>query len=818
MKRLFCLLLAAVLTFGITAAFADDELVSFDDNPGSFLSSPDDELGEDDEEIELVPYDYDHITIGNPTPMNGQFFTDLWGNDTSDIDVRYLVNGYNLITWDSTISVSRFDRSVVSSAVVIDDENGNRSYLMTLYNDLYYSDGTQITAKDYAFSLLLQCSPVIGELGGHPAVLDYIVGYEDYASGNTPYISGVRMPSDNIIIITIKQEALPYFYELSRLSIYPYPIHAIAPGYTVADGGNGVMLYDLEPEVVPAVFNAEELRNTILTPEVGYMTHPDPVSGPYRILSYDGVTAEFEINPYYKGNEAGKKPRIKRLTYTVADNESMIQELGEGRFALLNKVAYETAIQDGMRLTMDQTQYTFSVYPRVGLTYLYFNPNSILVQEQKVRQALAYCLDKTMFISDYVGRYGVPMDGLYGFGQWMYDAATGIMPYPVNLADDATEEEIAAYDEGQLAWDELTFDGITIYELDTEEANRLLDEAGWVLNELGERYDPQKDIVRCKEIDGELRKLELVLGYQPRADVEQAFADYLTVNLAEAGIQLTLEPLEFDYIVEAHNKHSFEGLDVIYFGDNFNISFDPQPFFGDEEAPEDEDSLRSAYQELFALSDDMAHTQPQDILGYMQKWIFLQQRLSELLPVIPVYSNVYFDFYTQELDDYWIEEFQSWAKAIVPARMRTIRSSDDEGIGLEVTSLEDGDLDLSQFRTRTVRDSEEYAEGSLSLFPEYVRKEIPAEYRSIHEFVAAKLDSEIDAEADYIELEYSFQTPYAEDEQVYVLFGIPGKGSDVDWFVQQGVGLEDGSIRVEMEKENWQKLVDITFALAVVSK
>ena len=87
MKRLFCLLLAAALTLGITAAFAEeDELVTFDDGPGAFFSAPGGE-GEE-EEIELVPYDYDHITIGNPTPLNGQFFTDLWGNDTSDIDVR----------------------------------------------------------------------------------------------------------------------------------------------------------------------------------------------------------------------------------------------------------------------------------------------------------------------------------------------------------------------------------------------------------------------------------------------------------------------------------------------------------------------------------------------------------------------------------------------------------------------------------------------------------------------------------------------------------------------------------------------------------
>ena len=817
MKRLFCLLLAAALTLGITAAFAEeDELVTFDDGPGAFFSAPGGE-GEE-EEIELVPYDYDHITIGNPTPLNGQFFTDLWGNDTSDIDVRYLVNGYDLITWDSEISIFRFDRSVVSGAVVTDDEEGNRSYLMTLYDDLYYSDGTQITAWDYAFSLLFQCSPVIGELGGHPAVLDYIVGYEDYASGSTPYISGVRVPADNTIVITVKQEALPYFYELSRLSLYPYPIHAIAPGCRVADEGSGVLLQDSEVDGAPAAFSVDALRNTIFAPDGGYMTHPDPVSGPYRIVSYDGTTAEFEINPFFKGDEAGKKPRIKQLTFTSADNDSMIQALGEGRYALLNKVAYESAVQDGIHLTIDQPQFTFSAYPRVGLTYFYFNPNSPLVQEQSVRQAIACCLDKATFVEEYVGRYGILIDGLYGFSQWTYDAATGSMPYPVELAEDATDEEIAAYDEGQAAWEALSLDGLTRYELNTDEAARLLDEAGWSLNERGEPYDPETDGVRCKDFDGELRKLELVLGYQPGADVEQAFADHLTGYLAEAGIRLTIVPLAFESIVESHNKHLFDSEDMIYFGDNFNISFDPAQFFGDAEAPANEDSLQGAYQELFALSVDLAHTQPRDILGYMQKWITFQERLSELLPIIPVYSNVYFDFYTRELDEYWIEEYPSWAKAIVPARMHTIKSQEDEAVGIDIASLEESDVDLSRFTTRTVRDNADYSDGSLSLFPEYVRKAVPSEYRTLNEFVSGELDTEIDEESETIEMVYAFQTPYAEGEPVYLLFGVPGKGSDVDWFVKQGVGLEDGSVRVELEKDQWEKLVDITFALAVVSK
>ena len=35
-----------------------------------------------------------HLTVGNPTQVSGMFFSDLWGNNTSDIDVRTLLSGY----------------------------------------------------------------------------------------------------------------------------------------------------------------------------------------------------------------------------------------------------------------------------------------------------------------------------------------------------------------------------------------------------------------------------------------------------------------------------------------------------------------------------------------------------------------------------------------------------------------------------------------------------------------------------------------------------------------------------------------------------
>ncbi len=435
MKKLFSLFMLLALLTGVLSVFAqtDDEMFiieddGFDSEFFEFDDEFEDDFGDviDEEEDEwdldsLVAYDYKHITVGNPTPLDGKFFTDLFGNDTSDADVRRLVAGYNLVTWNFEKSYFHFDNSVVSNVIVTMDEDENRNYMIILYNDLYFSDGTPINAYSYAFSALLQSSPLMRDLGVEPAIFDYLVGYEDYAEGKTPYLAGVKIIKDNILLLTVKGESLPYFYELDRLAFYPYPIHKIAPGCAVYDDGQGAYIGNENSAATEPIFTGDLLKQTILDEKTGYLSLPTPGSGPYDIISYDGTNAVFEINPYYKGNEQGKKPRINMLTYHGADRESMIGDLSEGKYALLNKVTYSPEILEGLQLTVTQPQFTRATYPRIGLTYVYFNPLSKNVQTQAVRQAIAYGFDRDSLIQSYAGNFGLRMDCLTGIGHWPMD-------------------------------------------------------------------------------------------------------------------------------------------------------------------------------------------------------------------------------------------------------------------------------------------------------------------------------------------------------------------------------------------------------------
>ncbi len=237
----------------------------------------------------------DHLTVGNATPMDGKFFTEMWEDVTSDGDVRSLIHAYNLVMWDGEKGVFTHDPSVVNAIGIMDNEYGDRAYLIALHDNLYYSDGSKITAWDYAFSYLLSIAPEIDEIGGHSVKRNYLFGYSAYMDGTVNYLAGVQVLEDDQLMITIDHEFLPFFYETGLISCVPYPISVIAPGVEVRDDGYGVYLANIDDSVKEPIFNAELLRKTILDPETGYQTFPKVNSGPYTLESWDGTTVTLSL-------------------------------------------------------------------------------------------------------------------------------------------------------------------------------------------------------------------------------------------------------------------------------------------------------------------------------------------------------------------------------------------------------------------------------------------------------------------------------------------------------------------------------------------
>ena len=663
MKRWIALLLAGILLTGTGTAAAEDLDEGFfeDEEPAGTV-----------DESWVNPYpdrDYGELVVGNPTPMDGKFFTGMWGNATSDIDVRSLVSGYYLTTWGYEESIFRKSNHVVSGMIVSDDPEGDRTYTFALYDDLYFSDGTKITAWDYAFAVLFQAAPEIAETGGLPMNLSYLKGYEEYVSGEAKGFAGVRVLRDYEIEFTVKHEYLPYFFELYRLCFCPFPIHEIAPGCKVYDDGEGCYIGNEDLTVPERIFSVKLLEDTVMDPDFGYLSHPTVGSGPYIITGWDGMTCTFEINPYYKGDEEGHIPTIPKLRYTLGRNEDMVELLKEDEFQLLNKVTRQDSILKGIQLVGAGLGYTMSNYPRIGLTFIVFTPDREALQEQNVRKAINYCFEKEKTVDEYTAGYGIPMDGLIGLGQWMYTLVAGsTLDYPVTLPENPTRQEQAEYDALIAEWESLSLDGLKHYELNVEKAVQLLEENGWTLNAEGKPFRAGEDEVRCKEIDGKLVKLDLTCAYPETNYTATSLLTLFVPNLAQAGIKLTLIPLDMKTLLRSYNDRDLEEIDMFYLGDDFNVEFDPQLFFlpGDPKAPY-EDTMAWTHAQMYEYARLMCETEPHDVLGFIKKWITFQEQLSDMLPMIPVYSNVYFDFYTSDLTNYNILKYITWGDAIVPA-------------------------------------------------------------------------------------------------------------------------------------------------------
>ena len=638
MKKVICCLLAVILAGMVLCpvnlrTFAAAEDMEFEDDFGEEFDDGDTEE-EAAESVYTGPeYEYEHLVVGNPTPLSGNFTTQMWGYNTSDVDITALINAYNLVYWDYGTGNFQTDPTAVSGVNVMEDEKGNRTYMLAIQQGLTYSDGTPITAADYAFSILLSVAPQVRELGGDTENYAWIPGVKEYRDGTAQAVDGVHL----------------------------------------TEGEAGVH--------ISGEFTTDLLRETLLNEKTGYVSHPQAVSGPYQLISFnkETATAEFVINNAYIGNRDGILPTIERLTVVPVSNDTMMDELAAGKIGLLNKVTLSDSVLQGIGLVGTQN-YAFESYPRTGMSFISFNCEKETVSSEAVRQAMAMCLDKEETVSRYTGNYGIRVDGYYGIGQWMYQAMAGSLGYPGEApADDAGAGALQAYEEAEEAWGALKEAEIRRYELDPEGAAKLLEENGWTLNEAGDPFDPAKDAVRCKEIDGQRIALRLK-GVCP-ADtklgsvLEETFVPYL----AQAGIVLELEGMDWQKLLNQYYRQEERNCDIMVLASNFSEVFDPRNVFN----PADAETGMNNYtgirdEELYRLAQEMSRTEPGDYLGYMERWLAFQNRFQEIVPMISIYGNAYFDFYTRYLKDYEISAEVTWSQAVVPAYLSDPGSPEEE--------------------------------------------------------------------------------------------------------------------------------------------
>lgn len=581
------------------------------------------------------------ITFGSITELGGDFYSSMWSSNGADMDVQSLIHGYSIFAYQKETGSSELDTNVAEDFKAIENEDGSKTFEVTIKKDLCYNDGTPITAKDYVFTVLLQSHPEVTDLKAGTTYGYSFVGYDEYNSrpeGKTEgqisdVFAGVRLLDDYKFSVTVRKDELPYYYDQLNASIAPTPIKVVAPNADVVDEGKGCK--------ITGDFTTEILEKTLCDTDTGYRYYPKVTCGPYMLDSFDTTTriAVLKYNPKFKGDYNGQKPQIAQIVVKKVSDATQVDELVAGQVDILPEVGGKKGITPGLD-AVDQDKIDYETYERCGYGKINFVCDIGPTQFLKVRQAIAHLLDVPEFARQYSGGYATTVYGAYGLAQWMYKE---------NAAK--IEEEFNKYP------------------LDIEKAKQLLIEDGWTLNSKGEEFKEGVDKVRYKKVDGKL--MELFIKHLATTDnpVSDLLSTMLPANMEKVGMKYEQTAVTFPVLVTHLTGQVPERTFNMM---NLASAFYPEfsPYFSYRTEDEYMGTHNRNYikdEELAATAKAIKNTQPGDKAAYSKNWYAFQKRWNEVLPDIPLYSDQYHCFFSKKLKNYSADAFWTFTSAILYA-------------------------------------------------------------------------------------------------------------------------------------------------------
>lgn len=247
-------------------------------------------------------------------------------------------------------SLFRFDnnRSIINDLGTGYETSDSKVWTVTIRNDVKFSDGTNLTAEDVAFSFNTAAKSE---------------GYLFYDS-----FEKTEVLDDYTVQITLKEPQAEFLYTLARQPIVPHDY-----------------------------YNNE----TYGEKPIG--------SGPYKLVQWDkGQQAIFELNEYYYG----KKPEFKKLTILFYEEDAAFNAAKKGEVDIAtipNNYANETI--EGMHLealpSYDTIYITLPYLNNTGNKTEDGNPiGNNVTSDLSIRKALYTAMNRQKLIDDVLLGYG----------------------------------------------------------------------------------------------------------------------------------------------------------------------------------------------------------------------------------------------------------------------------------------------------------------------------------------------------------------------------------------------------------------------------
>lgn len=482
LRRKWLLLLIFLLTLGIVLAACSSDTSGGDTEEGEAGAETEtEEPAEGEEEATGEPQMGGTLTGAMDTAPAG-VFNPIFYEEAYEANILDFTHE-ELLSQNESLE---FEPNLATEWEINDDQT---EITLTLKEGVTWHDGEDFTADDVVYTYKAMSSPGYIEAGGIRT--EYVVrllGYEEFNNGDTEEFKGVVAEDDHTVTFKFAEPNVTILKDVA-FPIIPEHIFGDVPIAEIPEH--------------PATLNAGEVIGT----------------GPFQFTEMlDREQYVLEKNAeYWKG-----EPYLDQIVWRVVEQSVMLGLLENGEIDFIADPTgvppadYETVAGLDHIEIIEQTDFGYQL---MGYKVNHrtdadvesgtiepdnWEPNEDM-SDQLVRQAMAYAVDRKALVDNL----------LYGHGS--------VINAPI-------AQQFWAYDE----------DAVTPYEYDPEQANALLDEAGYVdTNDDGMRETP----------DGEewVVNLNYPTGNQLREDAAPILAQFLE----EVGITIDLrQPKEMTAYVE----------------------------------------------------------------------------------------------------------------------------------------------------------------------------------------------------------------------------------------------------------------------------
>ena len=630
-KKILSLLLAGLLTLSVAACGQQQTVTNNDQGSSSSEASQTSEESSDLSSGERPTEPTGQMVIGSITQVINEFYDTGFSTSETNYNMYDLIHGgYDTVVF-SKEGEFQYNDTVVASHEETENEDGTKTYTVTINDGLVWSDGTPITAKDYVFAVLLENSDEMAGVDGYPCNSGYTyVGYDEWLDGSADAFAGVRLVDDMTFSLTVKAEELPYHFDITYATIRPRPLHVIAPECDVEDTENGA--------TITGDFTTELLQETINNVETGYRYNPKVTCGPYLFDNFDEASqqATLKANPEFVGDYRGVKPSIETLVIKTVSSDTMMNELESGSVDLLYGCSGGDTINAGLDL-VEEGKAADTTYMRNGYGKIQFDCSVFPTDSQNVRQAIAYCLDRNEFARQYTGGYGSVVHSFYGLAQWEY--------------------------QDSVEW---INENLNTYEMNVDAAKELLEADGWNLNADGTPYSGTG--TRYKEVDGEIVPLVITWCNSEGNPVSELLATMLPETMAEAGMELQATTTDFATLQNGILHAGDTMYNMYNLATGFATANSPWYYFSSDEAwMGNYNTNWIADEELNDAVMPLKSIPYEDSEAWLEAWQNFIKVWNEKLPDVPLYSDEYYDFYSTRVQGWENTATWGWQNAVLDA-------------------------------------------------------------------------------------------------------------------------------------------------------